>query len=110
MQEDQVVIVLRPPRTTTRREDLRQEKGRAIFRLEGIRVPKEALRVSKDGERGLCGGLPEGAVPAGENPGRGQNSYLVKADPTDEEDTRILRAGDEIVLASEELYDGKVVR
>ena len=34
----------------------------------------------------------------------------MKADPTDEEDTRILRAGDEIVLASEELYDGKVVR
>ena len=38
------------------------------------------------------------------------DSYLVQANPTDEEDTRILREGDEIILASEELYDGKVVR
>ena len=38
------------------------------------------------------------------------DSYLVQANPTNEEDTRILREGDEIILASEELYDGKVVR
>lgn len=37
-------------------------------------------------------------------------SYLVKAAPTSEEDTRILRDGDQVVLASAELTDGKVVR
>ena len=35
--------------------------------------------------------------------------YLVKPNPKNENDTRILRSGDEVVLASAELYDGKVV-
>ena len=97
VQEDQVVIVLR---------------GRVIFySSEGIRVPKEALRVSKDGERGVYVVVSQKArFRPVKILAEDENSYLVKADPTDEEDTRILRAGDEIVLASEELYDGKVVR
>lgn len=53
VQEDQVVIVLRSSQDDDKAEDLRQESGRVIFySSEGIRVPKEALRVSKDGERG----------------------------------------------------------
>lgn len=101
-----------PPRTTTRRRTSRQESGRVIFySSEGIRVPKEALRVSKDGERGVYVVVSQKArFRPVKILAEDENSYLVKADPTDEEDTRILRAGDEIVLASEELYDGKVVR
>ena len=74
-------------------------------------MPKEALRVSKDGERGVYVVVSQKArFRPVKILAEDENSYLVKADPTDEEDTRILRAGDEIVLASEELYDGKVVR
>ena len=36
--------------------------------------------------------------------------YLVKAAPTDELDERILRTGDEVILAAAELHDGKVVK
>ena len=108
VQEDQVVIVLRSSQDDDKAEDLRQESGRVIFySSEGIRVPKEALRVSKDGERGV---YQKARFRPVKILAEDENSYLVKADPTDEEDTRILRAGDEIVLASEELYDGKVVR
>ena len=111
-EEDQVVIVLRSSQDDDKAEDLRQESGRVIFySSEGIRVPKEALRVSKDGERGVYVVVSQKArFRPVKILAEDENSYLVKADPTDEEDTRILRAGDEIVLASEELYDGKVVR
>ena len=112
VQEDQVVIVLRSSQDDDKAEDLRQESGRVIFySSEGIRVPKEALRVSKDGERGVYVVVSQKArFRPVKILAEDENSYLVKADPTDEEDTRILRAGDEIVLASEELDDGKVVR
>ena len=104
VQEDQVVIVLRSSQDDDKAEDLRQESGRVI-------LPKEALRVSKDGERGVYVVVSQKArFRPVKILAEDENSYLVKADPTDEEDTRILRAGDEIVLASEELYDGKVVR
>lgn len=112
VQEDQVVVVLRSAQDDVKAEDLRQESGRIIFRsTEGIRIPKEALRVTTDGEQGVYVVVSQKArfrpvsILAED-----ETSYLVKANPTTEEDTRILRAGDEIVLASEELSDGKVVR
>lgn len=83
-----------------------------IFRSsQGIRIPKEALRVNEDGEKGVYVVVSQKArfrpvsILAED-----ETSYLVQAAPKNEEDTRILRAGDEIVLASEELFDGKVVR
>ena len=39
-----------------------------------------------------------------------ESSYLVKPAPKDETDQRILNTGDDIVVSSVELYDGKVVR
>ena len=111
VQEDQVVIVLRSSQDDDKAEDLRQESEVIRQTTTGIRVPKEALRVSKDGERGVYVVVSQKArFRPVKILAEDENSYLVKADPTDEEDTRILRAGDEIVLASEELYDGKVVR
>ncbi|MCI5498310.1 MAG: hypothetical protein MR419_02065 [Clostridiales bacterium] len=112
VQDDQVVVVLRSSQDDDKAEDLRQESGRVIFRSsQGIRVPKQALRVTEEGERGVYVVLSQKArfrpvsILAED-----ETSYLVKAAPKNEEDTRILRAGDEVVLASEELYDGKVVR
>jgi len=39
-----------------------------------------------------------------------QDSYIVAANPKDSNDKRILRSGDEVIIAAEDLYDGKVVR
>lgn len=112
IQNGEMVVVFRSSQNDSKVEDLRQESGRLIFQSdEGLRIPKEALRVNEDGETGVYVVLAQKArfrpvtVLAEDT-----DSYLVQANPTDEEDTRILREGDEIILASEELYDGKVVR
>ena len=112
VQQGQAVVVLRSTQNDAQAEDLRQESGRVIFySSEGIRVPKEALRINDDGERGVYVVVSQKArfrpvsILAEDD-----TSYLVKAAPTNEEDSRILKEGDEIVLAAEELYDGKVVR
>lgn len=112
VQDDQVVVVLRSSQDDVKAEDLRQESGRVIFRSsEGIRVPKEAFRVTEDGEQGVYVVVSQKArfrpvtILAEDD-----TSYLVQAAPKNEEDNRILRAGDEVILASEELTDGKVVR
>lgn len=112
IQNGEMVVVLRSSQNDNKAEDLRQESGRVIFQSdEGIRVPKEALRVNEDGETGVYVVLAQKAYfrPV-EVLAENEDSYLVQADPINEEDDRILRAGDEIVLASEELTDGKVVR
>ena len=82
VQEDQVVIVLRSSQDDDKAEDLRQESGRVIFySSEGIRVPKEALRVSKDGERGVYVVVSQKARFGGENPGRGREQLSGEGRP-----------------------------
>lgn len=112
VQGGQAVIVLRSTQNDSKAEDLRQESGRVIFySSEGIRVPKEALRISEKGERGVYVVVSQKAkFRPTKILAEDETSYLVKAAPTHEEDSRVLKAGDEIVLAAEELYDGKVVR
>lgn len=112
VQQGEVVIVLRSTQNDAQAENLRQESGRVIFySSEGIRVPKEALRINEDGERGVYVVVSQKArFRPVEILAEDDTSYLVKAAPTNEEDTRILKEGDEIVLAAEDLYDGKVVR
>lgn len=112
VQQGEVVIVLRSTQNDAQAENLRQESGRVIFySSEGIRVPKEALRISENGEQGVYVVVSQKArfrpvkILAEDD-----TSYLVKAAPLNEEDSRILKEGDEIVLAAEELTDGKVVR
>lgn len=112
VQQGQAVVILRSTQNDTQAEDLRQESGRVIFySSEGIRVPKEALRISENGEQGVYVVVSQKArfrpvkILAEDD-----TSYLVKAAPLNEEDSRILKEGDEIVLAAEELTDGKVVR
>lgn len=110
VQDDQVVVVLYSSQNEQEAEELRQESGRLILESEeGIRIPKEALRVA-DGENGVyvASGYTAAFRPVkilAEN----EDYYLVKANPKDETDTRILRSGDEVILAAAELFDGKVV-
>lgn len=110
IQDDQVVAVFRSARDEHVAGELRQESCRIILESEeGILVPKEALRVC-EGENGVFVSSGYNAVfrPVkilAEN----DDYYLVKPNPKNENDDRILRSGDEVVLASAELYDGKVV-
>ncbi|MDO4515733.1 MAG: HlyD family efflux transporter periplasmic adaptor subunit [Bacillota bacterium] len=110
IQDDRVVAVLRSAQNEHEAGDLRRESCRLILESEeGILIPKEALRVC-EGENGVFVSFGYNAVfrPVkilAEN----DDYYLVKANPKDENDKRILRSGDEVVLASAELYDGKVV-
>ena len=112
VQQGRAVVILRSTQNDTQAEDLRQESGRVIFySSEGIRVPKEALRINEDGERGVYVVVSQKTrFRPVEILAEDDTSYLVKAAPTNEEDSRILKEGDEIVLAAEELTDGKVVR
>lgn len=112
IQDGQVVVLFRSSQEVELADQLRQEVSRVIFQSEeGIRVPKEALHVDEDGNAGVY-------VASGHNArfrpvtllAEDDVSYLVKAAPESSIDTRILRAGDEVILASDELSDGKVVR
>ena len=112
VQDGQVVVLFRSNQDVEQADQLRREAARVVFTSdEGIRVPKEALRVDEDGQAGVY-------VASGHNArfrpvdilAEDEVSYLVKAAPVDGTDMRILRAGDQVVLASDTLYDGKVVR
>ena len=112
VQDGQVVVLFRSNQDVEQADQLRREVGRVVFTsAEGIRVPKEALRVDEDGQAGVY-------VASGHNArfrpvnilAEDDVGYLVEAAPADGLDTRILRAGDTLVLASDTLYDGKVVR
>lgn len=96
-----------------------------IHHLEGIRVPRKALRVETVDEP-LESGNPDGPtrqvnrykvyiVERSQAWGReveilytDENFYLVR--PVDPAAAKRLRAGDEIILNSSGIYDGKVVR
>lgn len=112
VQDGQVVVLFRSNQDVEEADQLRRETSRVVFTSdEGIRVPKEALRVDEDGQPGVY-------VASGHNArfrpvkilAEDENYYLVEAAPADSMDTRILQAGDTVVLASDTLYDGKVVR
>lgn len=110
IQDDQVVVVLRSAQNEHEAGDLRRESCRLILESkEGIRIPKEALRVC-EGENGV---FVSSGYTAAFRPvkilAEDDGCYLVRANPKDENDKRILRSGDEVILASAELYDGKVV-
>ena len=54
IQNGEMVVVFRSSQNDSKVEDLRQESGRLIFQSdEGLRIPKEALRVNEDGETGV---------------------------------------------------------
>lgn len=109
-QNKRAVVVLRSAENLDLVEGLRQESCLIVFKSdEGLIVPKEALRVLEDGSTvvytvsGYLASMKPVTVIT-EN----SRSYLVE--PGTSEGKEILRPGDEVILASAELYDGKVVR
>ena len=89
--------------------------------VEGIRIPRRALRVETEDAEQEDGSVRQQNTyvvytVVGRQAERkevevvytGDTFYLVR--PVDETDTSRLRAGDEIILNTSDLYDGKVVR
>lgn len=116
-QDGQVVVIFRSAQNEEEAAGLRQESCRVVFRTrEGIRVPKKAVYIVRDEEDGTeeTGVYVALGYTARFRPvsivAEDESSYLVEPDPVDETDKRILNTGDDIVVSSVELYDGKVVR
>jgi len=107
----QVAVVLSSTRSLSDFTLLRKQRVDIVFaRHTGIRVPKKALRVLEDGTVGVY--AVAGAVAEFRKVSvvsEGEDFYLL-ASAEGVPDKRKLRAGDEIVVAAEALYDGKVVR
>lgn len=92
-----------------------------IHHLEGIRVPRKALRVEtveeeqEDGSTRTVNRYKVYTVERSQSWGRevdilytDENFYLVR--PVDPSAAKRLRPGDEVILNSSDIYDGKVVR
>lgn len=103
---------------------LRQQSAQIIYHsAEGIRVPKEALRVvtekveDKEGtehEVRTTGVYSVVGVEAGFKPVKvcysGEQFVLVEPTPPKDSENRRLRPGEEIIVTAKDLYDGKVIR
>lgn len=101
---------------------LRQQSAEVVSNsLEGIRVPKEALRAQRitvdkeTGERTVteemgiyCVVGVEARFKPVEVLYNGDGFVLVRAGET-EKSTRILRSGDEVIISANDLFDGKIV-
>lgn len=87
---------------------LRQQSADVVFTAyQGLRVPKDAVRVSDTGQTGVY--VLEGAAARWKNitilHDNGE-SYVVELDKTS---TANLWPGDEVIIHAQNLYDGKVV-
>lgn len=109
-QNHQAVVVFRSAENLGDIQDLRQESCEIVFQSDsGIIVPKGALHVLEDGQTvvyavsGYLASMKPVTVVA-EN----EKSYLIE--PKGSDGKEILRPGEEVILASAEIYDGKVVR
>ena len=103
---------------------LREQSAQVIYRtVEGIRVPKEALRIvnqtetKEDGtekEVQVTGVYSVVGLEAGFKPVKvlhtAENFLLVEGTPAADREAQRLRAGEEIIVTARNLYDGKVVR
>lgn len=110
--DDQAVVLLRSSQNAEEAAGLRQESCRVVFRTnEGIRVSKKALYINEEGETGVYVAV---GYTARFRPVRilaeDEDSYLVRAAPKNVEDKRVLKTGDDVIVSSVELYNGKVVR
>lgn len=119
-----VVVVLEGGEYLAQLTLLRQQSAQVICgSVEGLRVPKEALRIvtrtdtAEDGtetETRTTGVYCVVGLEAAFKPVKtlytGEHFVLVEADPPADRETQRLRAGEEIIVTARDLYDGKVVR
>ena len=107
----QAAVVLSSTRYLAQTTLLRRQAADAVLQTyEGLRVPANALRVSADGTTGVycvdgenASFRPVTLVYQGEG-------YALVTPAEGVADTRTLRAGDQVIATSKDLYDGKVIR
>lgn len=115
-EEDQCVVVLTSDENLQSVLSMRNMSCVVVFSSKsGISIPKEALRVLDDltGVYTVTGYRAEFkpvSVLAEGTDANGKEYYIVEPNPQSEKDERILRSGDEVILAATDLYVGKVVR
>lgn len=109
------VVVLRCQEYLSEVTLARRQKAFLIYgSREGLRVPREALRLVRDGEEGekrqglYCVVGTEARFKPVETLYTGEDFLLVRA-PEDASDALRLRVGDEVIVRAENLYDGKIV-
>lgn len=119
-----VVLVLEGDTYLAHLTLLREQSAQLIYSTtEGIRVPKEALRIvnrtetKEDGtekEVQVTGVYSVVGLEAGFKPVEvlytADNFVLVEPNPPADREGERLRAGEEIIVTARDLYDGKVVR
>ncbi len=111
VENNEAVVVLSSRRNVKDIIALREQQCSVIFQSDqGIRIPAEALRVNGDTAgvyvvTGYAAEFKPVSILAEDG-----ESYIVGANPKDSNDKRILRSGDEVIIAAADLYDGKVVR
>ena len=103
------LLVLSCDRYTQNVTLLREQSADVVFTsYEGLRVPKEAIRVTEDRRTGVyvmeAGAAAWKYVDILHDNGE---SYVVVLDKTS---TNNLWPGDEIIITADELYDGKVLQ
>lgn len=88
---------------------LRQQSASLLLHeYEGLRLPDKALRVNAEGKTGVYCVIGARARYKGVAVlYRGDGYVLVR--PTDTGDTTLLRQGDQVIVTTAELYDGKVI-
>ena len=88
---------------------LRQQSATLLLnQYEGLRLPDKALRVNADGKTGVYCVIGARARYKGVAViYHGEDYVLVQ--PTDTGDTSLLRQGDQVIVTTAELYDGKVI-
>ncbi len=124
-EKEECVVVLVANENLKTVLSLRNVSCSVIFdKQEGILISKEALRVldkagfpkdyAKVEADSLTGVFTVTGLQAEFKPvkvlAETEDGYIVEANPQTEKDERILRSGDEVVIAATDLYDGKVVR
>lgn len=103
-------LLLKSDRYIAQTTLLRHQAATLVLRTyEGLRVPSNALRVDGDGTAGVyCVlGLRARFKPV-EVVYQGDGYMLVEA-ASAEDNSRMLRQGDEVIATAAELYDGKVI-
>ncbi len=88
---------------------LRREKAEIIFKQhEGVRIPREAIRIDEDGTKGVYCTLGMSVTFKPVNIDFERDNYYICSYTPDEKNS--IRPGDEVVVAGKDLYNGKIIK
>ncbi len=112
LEDGKYLVVMRANKSILEVLKLRQQEVSIVFQSEeGVRIPKEALRVREDGTVGVytVTGYRAEFKPVtvlAEN----EDEYVVETPDTGRKSSYRIRSNDEVIITTMELHQGKVVR